>query len=73
MVQYHCSAIQELVNHIIYNIRKLRPYKGPDEATKQQAINQWQQERQHRRFAQQQEQGLLLPNTIGPIQNIQTV
>ena len=51
-----------------FNIRKLRPYKGLDAERRNLIRQRNTQEQQYRQFANQQ--GLLLPETIGPIQNI---
>ena len=51
-----------------FNIRKLRPYKGPDAERRNLIRQRNTQEQQYRQFANQQ--GLLLPGIIRSIQNI---
>ena len=48
-----------------FNIRKLRPYKGPPEHMREILNQRRQQNEQYQQYARQQ--GLLLPQAIGPL------
>ena len=48
-----------------FNIRKLRPYKGPPEQLRRVLEERQRQEQQYQAYAKQQ--GLLLPQAIGPL------
>ena len=51
-----------------FNIRKLRPYKGPPAEMQQVLRERERQNHEYQEYAKQQ--GLLLPNAIGPLANI---